>query len=237
MKRCPNCSRVLKKKSWHKPTPADLRKAEHFDAFEKEWCDDCMRRGESHNAILQVRGIPLEQVEPLVNSFLEANAQKGIVENGYKKKDNFYFSSKATARKISVELRRQGASVKETSKLVTYDRMGSRPLMRLTIVARFKLFPGDIIETRAGPDIVEKTASEWAWTRGGKKVRIKDAERIDAESRPALVIADNPPMVTLTETGETIEVESMGGSEIGQEVQLKSIESKNFIFKNPEDSA
>lgn len=231
MKRCPNCSRVLKKKTWRKPTPADLRKAELFEPFKKEWCDDCMRRGESHNAILQVRGIPLDVVEPLVDKFLDANYDKGIIENGFRKKENFYFSSKSTARKIAAELRGWGAELKETNKLVTYDRMGSRPLIRLTIVARFHVIRGDLIETPAGPDIIEKAARGWVWTRGGKKMKTKMAKKIeDAEESTGIIISKNPMMVTLEKTGETREVEPLETVEIGQMVKIKSARGKNFVF-------
>ena len=230
MKRCPNCSRVLKKKAWRKPTPADLRKSELFEPFTKEWCDDCMRRGESHNAILQVRGIDLDVVEVLVDKFLDANYDKGIIENGFKKKENFYFSSKSTARKISAELRGWGAELKETNKLVTYDRMGSKPLMRLTIVARFHVIKGDLIETPAGPDIIERAAAGWIWTRGGKKMKTKLAVKIDSEEATGIIISKNPMMITLEKTGETLEIEALDKVDVGQIVKIKSARGKHFII-------
>ena len=190
-----------------------------------------MRRGESHNAILQVRGIPLDVVETLVDKFLDANYDRGIIENGFRKKENFYFSSKSTARKIAVELRGWGAELKETNKLVTYDRMGSKPLMRLTIVARFHVVRGDLIETPAGPDIIEKAASGWIWTRGGKKMKTKMAKKIeDAEESAGIIISKNPMMITLEKTGETIEVENLDSVELGQTVKIKSARGKHFVF-------
>ncbi len=231
MKRCPNCGRVRKRKAWRKPTPADLRKAENFEPFEKEWCDDCMRREASHNAIIQIRGAPLEKFKPVVEMHLARNAGKGVVENFFEKNGNFYFSSKTTARRIAGDLKKMGAEIKETSKLVTYDRQGSRPLMRLTISARFKVAVGDIVETKAGPDIADRVDGSWVWTRKGHKIKLKDVVKLESEAFEGVLIADSPPMATLKATGETVDVEAAPGVEAGREVILRGFKGKWWVAK------
>ncbi|HDR53196.1 MAG TPA: hypothetical protein ENN60_00760 [archaeon] len=230
MKLCPRCGRVLKRKRWVKPTPAEQRHAGTFEPFQKEICDDCTRRPEAHNAILQIRGIPADEVEALVARTAETSVKKGRREAWFRKKEDFRFTSKAMARQVAAQLKAAGAELKESSKLVTWDQQGSRPLLRLTISARFTVVAGDLVQTPRGPDVVSRVSGGWVWTRGGKKFRVKEAKRLEAENFKGMVISERPPMVTVTETGESVEVEGgLAGCTPGQEVRLRFHEGRWWV--------
>lgn len=230
MKLCPRCGRVLKRKRWVKPTPVDRRKAGYFEAFQREICDDCCRRPEAHNAILQVRGVSADLAEPLVAKASEAGFKKDKIDAWYRKKGDFFFTSKVMARKVASKLRDMGAELKETSKLVTYDNQGSKPLHRLTIAAWFRVVAGDLVQTTQGPEVVRRVSGSWAWTWGGKKVRIKDVKRLEAEDFSGLVISEQPPMVTVSETGESVEVQGgLLNAKPGQQVKLKKYQHQWWV--------
>ena len=230
MKRCPNCGRMYRKKTWKKPMPIDMRNSDLFERLEREVCDDCHRHKESHNPKIQVRGISIERIEPIVLKHLKKDEAKSKVENFFEKKGDLYFSSKTTARRIAGELKQMGATIKESNKLVTYDTQGSKPLMRLTISARFKLLPGDLVKTKSDVAVVAKIRDKWVWTQEGDKIRLKDAKKLDSEAFKGLVISINPPMATLETTGETIDVNQL--PEVvkkGEKVELRRYDGRWWI--------
>lgn len=97
--------------------------------IEKRQCPLCVKeRGQSHEAILQVRGG--------WEAFQQRFVWEGVVRMiGKREGPDFYFAKKNRAKAAAQQLRRLGATVRLTHKLFT-KKAGKR-YSRITIAARF----------------------------------------------------------------------------------------------------
>jgi NMD protein affecting ribosome stability and mRNA decay len=202
VKVCKRCGRIFKKKSWVRgKVPEDAHPTT---------CEDCGRHPESHNAILQVKGIPAEEVEKIIDRELKSSLRKGEVENVFEKGGKYHFTKKSMARAVAGELKRMGAETRETSKIVTYDRQRSRQKTRITIRAVFRFAPGDVVKYRDRCYLVTGMDREFVLTGEGRKIRAKDARKVRAKRVEGFYISSKPPLVFVESTGETIEVPEKG---------------------------
>ncbi len=226
VKVCRSCGRVFDKGRWRKPKGNEVARAERMGRLEYTTCPDCLNVG--HTAILQVRGrFDRDAVEDLIAEEVDRSVARGEVEKVFEKKGDYFFSSKKMARRVAQKLKQRGAVIKETSKVYKYDREHSVPLTKLTISASFRILPGDAVRAGGQPDLVRKVRGEWAWLDSGRKVRVKDLERVQAEVLSGIVVSQRPPLVFVKETGETVEVDSVPES---RDVTLVRAEGKTWVI-------
>lgn len=173
-------------------------------------CEDCGRHPETHNAVLQVKGIRPEEVEKIIARELKKSYKRGEIENVFEKKGKYHFTEKSMARAVGKELKRIGAEIKETTKIVTYDRLKSQQKTRITIRAVFKVAPGDIVKHHNEKYLIESIDRGFVLTREGKKIRLKDVEKARVKRLQGFYISNTPPLVFIESTRETVEVPKKG---------------------------
>jgi NMD protein affecting ribosome stability and mRNA decay len=210
MKVCRSCGRVLQGKRWLPPGPGEVYRARRMGRLEKDTCQDCRRHPRTYSAVLQVRGMPREELEDLILDKLVESEGEGRLENVYLEGGEYRFTSKGMARDVARELKERGAELTETSKVVTYDAQKSRQKTRLTISAKFRFQPGDVAEYRGRKYLVARVLRGFIKTQEGRKVRLKDAEKVPARRQEGFYISKKPPMVFVEETKETVEVPEPG---------------------------
>lgn len=210
MKVCRRCGRMLRNGRWVLPGRGEVQRARRMDRLEMVTCPDCSRHPHAYSAVLQVRGFPRDELEELIIDRLVESRQKGELEKVSRHGGDYRFTSKSMARDVAGKLRRRGAELQETSKIVTYDRERSRQKTRLTIVARFRIAPGDVFDYRGRRYMAESVRNGFIKTAKGKKVRLKEAEKVPAERREGFYMSRDPPMVFLEDTKESIEVAEPG---------------------------
>ncbi|MBR9679695.1 MAG: hypothetical protein GOU99_01440 [Candidatus Altiarchaeota archaeon] len=222
MKICKRCGRKLKGKVWTISNRKKIAQARLMGRLDEDVCPDCQRHGEAFVATLQVRGrFDRALVESIINDELNKSIERGENENVYLKSEDYRFTSKSLASKVAKRLVGIGAEIKKSSKLISFDRQKSIPLHRLTLAVKFRVLKGDIIKLAGTYQLVEKVSSSWVWTNKGKKIKLKDAEPVDAEELDAIVISERPPMVFIEKTGETLEIENLKGNKLREKIKLK----------------
>ncbi len=205
LKICRKCGRYLKGKRWLEPPPGEVERARRMERLELSLCGDCQRSPTTHNAVLQVRGFPGEELDALVEEEVRRHGGAAFFKGGA-----YHFRFKKTARAVARRLRELGAQLKESSKIVTYDNLRSRQLTRLTISARFPFAPGDVVEYRGERYLVSKVRGKFVFARSGRKFPVRDAKKVEASRRKGFYISKNPPLVFIEESGETVEVPESG---------------------------
>lgn len=227
VKICEICGRKLKGKRWIETTPQDIAKSRLMENLETTKCQECLRHAESHVAKLQVRGrFNRKDIENIIWEKLKSINKGGRMENVFFKNGDYYFTNKNLMKSISHRLREAGAEIKETSKVVTHDRLRSVPLTRLIVSARFQVLVGDVVKVTAGLDVVTKVLKSWVWTRNGEKLRVKNTTVIEVDRLEGLIISEKPPMVLVKDNNETLEVAHLVGK-IGDETTV--LRKGNFI--------
>jgi len=202
---------MLNGKRWIIPDPHEVARAKLMDRLETTHCEDCTRHPGAHSAVLQVRGMPKEELEKILLDELIKTDKKGKLEKIVPKGENYHLTSKSMARSIGKKLHEMGAEIKETSKIVTYDAQRSRQLTRITVRAVFDFVPGDLAKYRNNVYLVEKVKGSFIFTQSGKKFKAKDAKKIeDAEKKKGFYISSNPPLVFIEDTKESLEVPKEG---------------------------
>ncbi|MBR9689916.1 MAG: hypothetical protein GOV01_03405, partial [Candidatus Altiarchaeota archaeon] len=167
MKICKRCGRTLKAKRWVLTKPAELGHAELMGDVETTICEDCTRHPESHSAVLQVRGMPENELEKILLEELTKSENRGQRQQIYKKGLNYHLTSKSMARSIGRRLNERGADMKETSKIITFNRLRSKDVTRITVRALFVVFPGDVIEYGNQLYLVDKLGKKFVYTEEG----------------------------------------------------------------------
>jgi NMD protein affecting ribosome stability and mRNA decay len=203
VKVCKRCGRVLQGKRW-------VRVSGEPEG-DMVTCDDCGRHPDTHAAVLQVKGMKDEDLEKLIIEELEKSVKKGEVETVFKRKGKYHFTEKSMARSVARELKRRGADVLETTKIVTYDRQKSRQKTRITLRAVFHVAPGDVVKYHGEVYLVTRIDRGFLFTEEGKKIRLKEAKKVVGATRvEGIYISEKPPLVFVESTGETIDVPKKG---------------------------
>ena len=220
VKICDICGRKQKGKRWVETTPQAIAQARLMENLKTTKCEECLRHAESHVAKLQVRGrFSREEIENIIAEKLDDTNKEGRMENVFFKDGDYYFTSKNLLKSLARRLREMGAEIKETSKVITHDRLRSVPLTRLIISARFQVLVGDVVKVTPGLDVVTKVLKGWVWTRNGEKLRVKNAKLVEVDRMKGLIISKKPPLVLVKKTNETLEVAHLSGS-VGDETTV-----------------
>ncbi|MBR9680498.1 MAG: hypothetical protein GOU98_01580 [Candidatus Altiarchaeota archaeon] len=214
MKVCRVCGRKKDAKRWLIPTPKEVALAELMSRLEPVHCEDCLRNPLAHSAVLQVRGMEKDDLEKIILEELVKTDKKGRREKVVPKGQNYQLSSKSMAKRIGKKMKDLGARIKVTSKLVTYDTQSGRQVTRLTVRAVFEFAPGDVVEYKDQVYLVEKIMGGFIYTKVGKKFRSKDATKIEVARQKGFYISQNPPIVFIEETGESLEVKEKGKGKV-----------------------
>jgi NMD protein affecting ribosome stability and mRNA decay len=98
-------------------------------------------------AILQLRN-PNDSVPVIIDAFLRRHSRLKITKEVQRKDGvDLYLTSQHDAQRLGNALKNLGAEVTVSERIFSKDRMSSKEIFRVTILARFPLFSaGDVVE-------------------------------------------------------------------------------------------